>query len=81
MSNTDLLRSFLEPIKLKGKDIKPGYYFYLAFPEKYGEPDIGWLEIVSIAKWTAEDIVVRYKERFNPPMILQMETEYLVKTK
>ena len=76
---SDLLDSFVKPKEVFGKDLRPGYYFYCAFPKKYGEPNMSYIKIIKIETWGNEQKVLWFNELKPAPMIVDNEKSYLVK--
>ena len=81
----NLLDSFVNPISVLGKDIKPGDYFYCKFPEKYMGPDIGWIQIDSVSVFLScsiqnkIELTLRFKQILTCPMIIDGNETYIIK--
>jgi hypothetical protein len=73
------LNGFVKPHLIPGKNFKPGNYFYCAFPKKYGGPNIGWIEIISIEAWGDCQKMLWFDELKPSPMVIDCEEEYLVR--
>jgi len=74
-----ILEDFVEPKKILGKDLRQGYYFYCAFPKKYGEPNMGYIEIIKIESWGKDQKMLWFNELKPSPMIVNDYDYYSVK--